>query len=160
MDCSLPGSSILGILQARILEWVAMSSPRGSSQPRDWTQVSLIAGRFLPSEPPGKHKLDDITPLLNILHWNKIPHTFNKIQLSTGAYQSPSGSGLFDLISFPSLYCLPCSFLPEHSSLKYLHCFFPQFIQGSFQMWPPPSGLPWPPNPKPHFVTPCPLTLL
>ena len=46
MDCSLPGSSVLGILQARILEWVAMPSSRGSSQPRDQTQVSHIAGRF------------------------------------------------------------------------------------------------------------------
>ena len=45
MDCSLPGSSIHGILQARILEWVAISFSRGSSQPRDWTQVSCIAGR-------------------------------------------------------------------------------------------------------------------
>ena len=44
--CSLPGSSVLGILQARIMEWVAMPSSRGSSQPRDWTQVSHIAGRF------------------------------------------------------------------------------------------------------------------
>ena len=45
VDCSLPGSSIHGILQARILEWVAISFSRGSSQPRDQTQVSLIAGR-------------------------------------------------------------------------------------------------------------------
>ena len=36
----------MGILQAKILEWVARSSPRGSSQPRDQTQVSCIAGRF------------------------------------------------------------------------------------------------------------------
>ena len=36
----------MGILQARILEWVAMPSSRGSSQPRDWTQVSCVAGRF------------------------------------------------------------------------------------------------------------------
>ena len=35
MDCSLPGSSVHGILQARILEWVAISFSRGSSQPRD-----------------------------------------------------------------------------------------------------------------------------
>ena len=41
----LPGSSVLGILQARILEWMAISFSRGSSQPRDWTQVSHIAGR-------------------------------------------------------------------------------------------------------------------
>ena len=45
MDCNLPGSSIHGILQARILEWVAISFSRGSSRPRDWTQVSRLAGR-------------------------------------------------------------------------------------------------------------------
>ena len=52
--CSLPGSSIHGILQARILEWVAIPFSRGSFQPRDWTQVSCIAGGFLPSESLGK----------------------------------------------------------------------------------------------------------
>ena len=46
MDCSLPGSSVHGILQARILEWVVISFSRGSSQGRDWTRVSWIAGRF------------------------------------------------------------------------------------------------------------------
>ena len=46
MDCSPPGLSVHGILQARILEWVAIPSSRGSSQPRDWTQVSHIAGGF------------------------------------------------------------------------------------------------------------------
>ena len=46
MDCSLPGSPVHGILQARILEWVAISFSRGSFQPRDQTQVSCIAGRF------------------------------------------------------------------------------------------------------------------
>ena len=46
LDCSPPGSSVHGILQARILEWVAMPSSRGSSQLRDRTQVSLIAGKF------------------------------------------------------------------------------------------------------------------
>ena len=45
-DSSLPGSSVHGILQARIPEWIAVLSSRGSSQPRDQTQVSLIAGRF------------------------------------------------------------------------------------------------------------------
>ena len=54
MDCSLQGSSIHGILQARVLEWVAMPSSRGSSQPRDWTQVSCAAGRFFTTEPRGK----------------------------------------------------------------------------------------------------------
>ena len=46
MDCSPPGFSVHGILQARILEWVAIPSSMGSSQTRDWTQVSCITGRF------------------------------------------------------------------------------------------------------------------
>ena len=45
MDCSLPGSSIYGIFEARVLEWVAISFSRGSYQSRDWTQVSCSAGR-------------------------------------------------------------------------------------------------------------------
>ena len=47
MDCNLPSSSVHGILQIRILQWVAISSSRGSSGPKDWTGVSCIAGRFL-----------------------------------------------------------------------------------------------------------------
>ena len=45
MDCSLSGSSVHGILQARVLEWIAISFSRGSSRPRNRTQVSRIAGR-------------------------------------------------------------------------------------------------------------------
>ena len=51
MDRSLPGSSIHGISQARILEWVVISSSRGSSRPRDPTCTSWV--RFLPAEPSG-----------------------------------------------------------------------------------------------------------
>ena len=47
MDCSPPGSSILGISQAGILEWVAISSFRGSPPPRDWTCISCIGRRIL-----------------------------------------------------------------------------------------------------------------
>ena len=46
MDCSLPGSSVHGILQARILDRIAISFSRESSQPRDWTWVTCIARRF------------------------------------------------------------------------------------------------------------------
>ena len=46
MDCSLPGSSVHGILQARIIKWVDISFSRGSCQPRDQTLVSFIADRF------------------------------------------------------------------------------------------------------------------
>ena len=56
MDCSPPGSSVHGILQARTLEWVAISSSRGSSQPRDRALHLLCwqAGS-LPLAPPGEH---------------------------------------------------------------------------------------------------------
>ena len=53
MDCSLPGFSVPGILQARILEY-AIPFSRGSSQTRDWTLVSYIAADSLPTESPGK----------------------------------------------------------------------------------------------------------
>ena len=46
MDCSLSGSSVHGIFQASILEWVAISFSRGYSWPRDWTRVSCTAGRL------------------------------------------------------------------------------------------------------------------
>ena len=46
MNCTIPGSFVHGILQARILEWVSVPFFRGFSQPRDQTQVSLIAGGF------------------------------------------------------------------------------------------------------------------
>ena len=57
MDCSLPGFSVHEILQARILEWVAISSSRGSSWPKDLTYISCgfcIAGGFFTTEPPRK----------------------------------------------------------------------------------------------------------
>ena len=56
MDCSPPGSSVHGILQERRLEWVAMPCSRGSSQPRDRSQVSALWMDALLSEPPGKPK--------------------------------------------------------------------------------------------------------
>ena len=52
MDCSLPGFSVHGLLQPRILEWVAISFSRGSSQPRDQTHMSMspaLAGGFFTS---------------------------------------------------------------------------------------------------------------
>ena len=55
LDCSLPGFSVRGIFQARILKLVAISSPRGSSPPRDRTSVSyvscIVGGFFYPPEP-------------------------------------------------------------------------------------------------------------
>ena len=54
IDCSLLGSSVRGIFQARILEWIAISFSRGCFQPRDRTHLSCLAGRFFTPEPPGK----------------------------------------------------------------------------------------------------------
>ena len=56
MDCTLPGSSVHGILQTRLLEWLAISFSRLSSQLRDPAWLVCVAGGFflLPSEPPGK----------------------------------------------------------------------------------------------------------
>ena len=58
VDCSPPGSSVQGISQARVLEWIAISSSRGSSWPRDWTRVSrvsCIGRRVLPLSHWGSH---------------------------------------------------------------------------------------------------------
>ena len=61
MDCSPPGSSVHEKLQARILEWVALLSSRGSSGPRDITHVSCIAGGFFTVWATGKLKNNDKT---------------------------------------------------------------------------------------------------
>ena len=63
-DYSPSGSSVHGILQARILEWVAMPSSRRSFQPRDRTQVSTLQADSLLFEPPG-------IPISYTLIWNK-----------------------------------------------------------------------------------------
>ena len=60
MDCSLPGSSVHGIFQARVLEWVAISFSRGSFWPRDQTWVSRIAGNALPSEPSTREEIEKV----------------------------------------------------------------------------------------------------
>ena len=84
MDCCPPGSSIHGILQARILEWIACLFARGSSQSRDQTQVSChllrISSDSSPSEPPvnpyyscrGGEKFFPST--LPGFHWDPHPH--------------------------------------------------------------------------------------
>ena len=71
MDCSPPGSSAHGIFQAWILEWVAISFSRGSSQPRDRTRVSCIIGRrFTVWATRGAHR----TPLSIVKYPNPFPY--------------------------------------------------------------------------------------
>ena len=57
MDCSPPGSFVHGILQARIMEWVAIPFSRGTSRPRIKPRSPAMQADFLPSEPPGKPEL-------------------------------------------------------------------------------------------------------
>ena len=63
MGCSPPASSVHGILQARILEWIAIPFSRGSSRPRDQTLVSFIAGRFFTIWVIGKSLFPSRSPL-------------------------------------------------------------------------------------------------
>ena len=62
VDCGPPGSSVHGTLQARILEWIRISSPRGSSQPRDQAHVSCTGRGFFTTEPPGKPLASPCSP--------------------------------------------------------------------------------------------------
>ena len=92
MDCSPPGSSVHGILQARIPEWVAMPSSRGSSRPEDPPDPGMEPGSpalqadSLPSEPPGipvlrnDPKLHPITKLTRKRPWRRIL-TFSFVEL-------------------------------------------------------------------------------
>ena len=76
LDCGPPVSSILGIFQARILEWVAISFSRGSCQPRDRTQVSCIAGRLFTVNHQG-------IPMTKLAFMNRkgISHILKRIKL-------------------------------------------------------------------------------
>ena len=71
--CQAPLS--MGILQARIVERVAMPSSRESSQPRDWTLVSSLQADSLPPEPPGKPTLYPRVDLLRDYLWLVSMHT-------------------------------------------------------------------------------------
>ena len=66
--CDPMDYTVHGILQARILEWVAFPFSRGSSQPRDWTQISHIQADSLPAEPQRKPKNTGVGSL-SLLQW-------------------------------------------------------------------------------------------
>ena len=73
MDYKLAGSSVSGISQARMLEQVAISFSRGSSQPRNQTRVSWLAGGFFTTEPPGKlqsARYSNVIKVSNNLIWS------------------------------------------------------------------------------------------
>ena len=84
MDCSLPGSSVQGFLQARILEWVAISFSRGSSQPSDWTCISCFTGGFFTSESPGKPFRTLWSESLSVMSDSLRPHRLHSPRNSPG----------------------------------------------------------------------------
>ena len=77
MDCSPPGSSVHGILQAGILEWVAIPFSRGSSQPRHRTWVSCVAGGFSPVWAKGKPFMGESTMSIT-----KNPNMFSLLNIA------------------------------------------------------------------------------
>ena len=90
---SPPDSSVHGISQTRILEWVAISFFRGSSWPRDQTWITSIAGRFFTSEPPRIFNL--ISGDLNLV-WFCLCHELN-LQFGKPFNLSGSGSAFVNL---------------------------------------------------------------
>ena len=102
MDCSPPGSSIHGIPQARILEWVAIPFSRGCSWPWDRTRSSALEADYLPPEPPGKPSCCSGVELLSHVRLFAVPWTV--------AYQAPqslefSRQEYWSGLPFPSPCC-------------------------------------------------------
>ena len=98
MNCSPPGSSIHRILQARTLEWVAISLSRGASQPRDQTQVSHIAGRrFTLWAINSDQFLNPVCRPLQLVFFKVKVKSFSRVQLFTTswtvAHQAPPSMG-------------------------------------------------------------------
>ena len=88
VDCGLPGSSVNGILQIRILEWVAYPFPRGSSQPRNRTRVSCVAGRFFTSLATGDAWVNKMWYINTMKHLNSA-FKRKKILTHTTAWMDP-----------------------------------------------------------------------
>ena len=111
MDCSPPGSSVQRVLQARILEWVAMSSSRGSSQPRDRTNISLSLlhwqARSLPLEPPGMPPFNEFCSVQSLSHVQLFATPW------TGVHQVPLSMGFSRQEHWSGLPCPPPGDLPD-----------------------------------------------
>ena len=86
MGCSLTGSSVLGISQVRILEWVAISFSREFSLPRDQTRISRLPHSFFTIEPPGKPFGDSLLVVVFIgLYWWYVSLESSKRTAATAA---------------------------------------------------------------------------
>ena len=117
MDCSLPGSSVYEILQARILKWVTILFSRESFQPRDQTRSPVLQVDSLPSEPAGKPigifiKLW-ILGKLELLWYLHLEHLYVK---------SVMPCQLYNQIKFLSIY-LEAFFFQKDVLFFFLFCF-------------------------------------
>ena len=113
--CNLTDYTVHGILQARILEWAAFFSSRGSSQPKDQTQSSCIAGGFFTSWATGKPKL----PLWScfLVQQNNPVKTYNRSQVSCAQnLQLVPYFSHFSNIAYIALYDLQLNLLPAPCS--------------------------------------------
>ena len=116
VDCSLPGSSVHGILQARILHWVAISFFKGSPPPRNWTHIFCIAGRFFTTVP--STKLLKISCGIQIFHICYLLFLFYiwtfyfVLGYQSSPVQLPNGVWLF---------VTPCTAAPQ-ASLSIINC--------------------------------------
>ena len=112
-DCSLPGSSVHGILQARILEWVATPFSRGPFQPRDRTRVSHSAGGFFSTR-----------SLFNLPQFSSV-QSLSDIQLFVTPWTAARQAPLLLLLSvFPSIRVFSNEFSLGIRWPKYWSCSF------------------------------------
>ena len=95
MDYSLPGSSIHGIFQARVLEWAATFFSRGSSWPRDRTQISCVSGRCFTLWATRAPPYDPVIPLLGI---SQFIHSVVSNSLNPTDYSTPGFPVLHQLL--------------------------------------------------------------
>ena len=140
MDCSLPGSSVHGIFQARIPERVAIPFSRGSSWPRDQTQVSCIAGGFFTDwatreAPEGEHRLAGNLSVIKlgnledwfsctVILWPAVLSKLPSLHFSSLGFRCELHLWIFSEIPIPFIVCgLECgldeTFSPVYTASSY-----------------------------------------
>ena len=135
MDYSLPGSSIHGIFQARVLEWVAIPSSRGSSQPRNQTQVSRIVGRHFTVWATGEHSLKSLTKIPKNVLWEHIL-IFSELSVLSSEDPITSKPLFLSSLSFVWLMFFFIVLCTSHSVMSNSlrpHVLYPSSIYGRLQ---------------------------
>ena len=135
MDCRPPGSSAHGILQASILEWVAISFSRGSSQPRNRTRISCTVGRFFTN-----WAMREAHILHSFLH-KKLCKSAHGFIASCFLVDSLGGYGILGWKLFPAKLCRRHSLIFPFSVFRKVHPFWLQSCCDFFKA--PLSSLVW-----------------